>query len=324
MDKDVFGFDDSAYFGKPMSQMEMIRDRLEEEHENVILTGGPGWVSLDKEKMFPVLALRVTESPIAHSRPFKEYAVIAAWDASSGRLYAELFVEQKFIKIKRDPSIVPPPGKYSDGGALDLFARNIVPVIEGDFYNTVIVQGSKSNRFRTLVGKSEFKKDRIGFESILRERHSKNESTLGVVKDLIPEASAAGTGLLPNSIVLSIVSGKGGNGVLHDAALHIDYALPHGKFPESILRQSKTDRSDPIFFGLLATGSSIPSPLVWRVAYSPSSVKVSEDGQVRGGINIFLDQLKGMEPGQTYYFYAFSGSEMSEAAVFDYVLQAKK
>jgi hypothetical protein len=309
MTKDVFGFKNQDYFENPMSKIEGIRDDLEQSNSDAILLGGPGFIPIDKTSKFPLASLRVTESLKAYSAPFKTYAIIAVMDLGSNTLIADYVVEQKFVKIARNPNATPPPpGKYSDGGALDLFARNIIPVSIGDFYSTILILGSRSNRVRTVIANAEFEHDsdklNRSLEDISRNAKSANRNQQVIAPNKVgPEQNSPP---IPDSVGISMKFS--------------DQKIPGIGQPKPVLLLAFKLPAKPlqtaISFSLLATGSRTPSPLVWQI-----EVPVNTGGDsgpiLEGQFSIDLDTLIGKHDEQIWYLYAFSGKEISASVSVD-------
>jgi hypothetical protein len=315
MTKDVFGFSDADYFQNPMMKIEEIRDSLEERRPNSILAGGPGFVQLDKVAKLPFAALRITESMDAYEHPFKQFALVVSMDVTSDMLYADMFVEQKFVKQKRDPTGTPPPaGTYSDGGAIDLFSRKIVPIVMGDFLNSVIILDKSSNRVRTIVGSSLWQNDpdkqHAAFEK--RRQESKVVSQEPILKPWkterdeksppIPEKP--GIALVPD---FSVQDSK----VKPKWMIHVSYFLARRKSGNGISTFDDQASARIIPFSILATGNRIPNPIVWRMDVPVETPVATEAGFFNGFFSIGSDSLSGLEGNQTCYFYVFSGSELS-------------
>ena len=318
MAKDVFGFSDSDYFQNPMMKIEGIRDSLEAKNANSILAGGPNSVQLDKVAKLTLAALRITESKDAYVYPFKQFALAVSMDVTSDKLRAAMFVEQKFVKQKRDPSGTPPSaGAYSDGGAIDLFSRKIVPEVMGDFRNSVIILDRISNRVRTIVASSVLQNDPGKLDAAFRKR--RQESKFGSQETILnpketgrqvkspPLPERSGIALAPDSVV---PDSKGKPKWM----IHVSYFLARRESGNSV---SSLDEQAPeltIPFSILATGSRIPNPIVWRIDVPIESAVATEAGFLNGFFSIGSDALNGLEGNQTWYFYVFSGAELSADA----------
>ena len=309
MTTDVFGFKNQDYFENPMSKIEGIRDELEDSNSDVILLGGPSFIPIDKTSKFPLASLRVTESLKAYSAPFKSFAIIAVMDLGSNTLIADYVVEQKFVKIVRKSNATPPPpGKYSDGGALDLSTRNIIPISVGDFYSTILILGSRSNRVRTRIANEALEHDSEKLSLALKEHSQKTKSSDQNHQSIVPRkiGSEADSPPVPDSIGIAMrvselkVAGDG----KPEEVLFLSFKLP--------LKPPQSTQT----FSLLATGSRTPSPLVWQIEI-PVKTAESPGPFFQGQFSVDLDVLIGDKGGETWYFYAFSGEEISEAVSVD-------
>jgi hypothetical protein len=309
MTKDVFGFKNQDYFENPMSKIEAIRDDLEQSNSDAILLGGPGFIPIDKTSKFPLASLRVTESLKAYSAPFKSFAIIAIMDLGSNTLIADYVVEQKFVKIVRKPNATPPPpGKYSDGGALDLFNRNIIPVSVGDFYSTILILGSRSNRVRTRIANEALEHDSEKLNLALKEHSQKTKSSDQNHQSIVPRklGPEANSPPVPDStgIAMKVSELKVAGVDKTEAVLFLSFKLPFKSAPSTQT------------FSLLATGSRTPSPLVWQIEV-PVKTEESAGAICQGQFSVDAHGLIGTEGGQTWYLYAFSGEEISDPVSFD-------
>lgn len=330
MTKDVFGLKNDDYFDSPMKKIEEIRDRLEDENKRIILAGGPAYIPIDKVSKFPLSAIRVTESLDASTHLFKEFAIVTAMDISTDQLFVDMLVEQKFVKSQRDPKDnPPPPGKRSDGGALDLFSRKIVPKSGGEFLNTVILLDLKSNRVHTRIGSSSLENDPENFEVSLKMHRlesnaihhtdriykSDNHASQNIVPPIPPETGIS-IRVEPNS-----TASIGKSPIM----LYVSYNLPIRKNSEKKEQKENISEKKVIPFSFLATGTRIPIPLVWRVeTINDSEMNDLNGNSIRGFFAIDLSQLVGIEENQTYYIYAFSGIALSEPGVLKLMPSLKK
>lgn len=309
MTKDVFGFNNQDYFENTASKIEGIRDDLEQSNSDAILLGGPSFIPIDKTSKFPLASLRVTESLKAYSAPFKSYAIIAIMDLGSNTLIADYVVEQNFVKIVRKPNATPPPpGKYSDGGSLDVFARNIIPTSVGDFYSTILILGSRSNRVRTVVANEALEHDSEKLSLTLKEHAQKAKSSDQNHQSIVPRklGPEINSPPVPDSFGIAMTASdlKVAADDKTEAVLFLSFKLPF-KSPQS----TKT-------FSLLATGSLTPSPLVWQIEVPVKTGNTSESFFV-GQFSVELEDLIGNQGGQTWYLYAFSGTEISSPVSVD-------
>lgn len=304
MTKDLFGFKNQDYFENPMNKIEGIRDDLEQSNSDAILLGGPGFIPIDKTSKFPLASLRITESLKAYSAPFKTYAIIAVMDLGSNSLIADYVVEQKFVKIARNPNATPPPpGKYSDGGALDVFARNIIPISVGDFYSTILILGSRSNRVRTVIANEALEHDANKLSKTLEEYSQKSPVSSEAPNTISPIMVGKETQSpqIPdsNGISMKVFEHKFSDSGKLNTILFLSYKLP-----------TKPNRNS-LSFSILATGTRTPSPLVWKIEF-PGETEESSGSFFQGQFSVDLDVLIGDKGGQTWYLYAFSGEEISE------------
>ena len=292
-----------------MAKIETIRDRLHEENSDAILLGAPSFVPLDKTNKFPMASLRVTESLKAYEAPFQDFAILTVMDLETNRLKANFFVEQKFLKIERDPDSPPPPeGKVSDGGALDLVSRGILPSSIGDYYSTVLILGSKSNRVRTFLAEEALEHNPGKLNRALEYNARNAKASAQSRRTIVPIkiGPEPGSPPVPDSIAISMKVSqlKISEEVKPKLVLFLSFSLP--------VRPTKATQT----FHLLATGSLTPSPLVWQIEI-PLKSESSSGPFFQGHFSVDADGLIGMNGGQTWYFYVFSGKEMSDAVSVD-------
>ena len=257
-----------------------------------------------KPKNFPMACLRVTESLKAYDATFQDFAILTVMDLGTNRLKANFFVEQKFVKIERDPDSPPPPeGKVSDGGALDLVSRNILPSTIGDYYSTVLILGSRSNRVRTILANEALEHDPEKLKRALQDNAEKSNASFPNRRTIVPSkiGSEPDSPPVPDSIGISmkVLELKVPGEVKSKPILFLSFKLP--------AKPNHTTQN----FSLLATGSSTPSPQVWQVEIpvKPEASGPSSQGQ----FSVEAEDIIGKKGGQTWYFYAFSGEEISEA-----------
>lgn len=306
MMNDVFGFNNQDYFENPMGKVEGIRDHLEQFNSDAILLGAPSFIPIDKNNKFPMASLRVTQSLKAYASPFKSFAIIAVMDLGTNTLIADFVVEQKFVKIPLKPNASPPPeGKFSDGSALDLIARNIIPKSIGDYYSTVLILGSRSNRVRTVLANEALQHDETKLTKTL-ETHSRNTAASATTLKIINPKSVgqeSQSPQIPDSAGISAKVSK---------IKFLDSEKPKPVLFVSFRIPSKPNR-DVQSFNILATGTRTPSPLGWQTGI-PINTEEKAGAFLQGQFSIDLDSMIGDKGGQTWFFYVFSDTEISTPA----------
>lgn len=113
---------------------------------------------------------------------------------------------------------------------------------------------------------------------------------------------------------MAFASGVTGVPDKSNTILYVSYALPGRERALKGTESGKEAAAKSVLFNILATGTKIPNPLIWRIEAPMESGKDSDGSQVQGHFSIDVEQLHGLQHNQTYYFYVFSGAEMSEAA----------
>jgi hypothetical protein len=312
MNENVFEMNNEDFFAVPLQVSPEVGKRLIRNGFQGLFLSGPETVDLHKYSKFPVVTVRVEEAMEASRRLFKEFALITAINLDDGVLHAGFFVEQKFVKVKRDlDQDPPPPGKVADAASVDLFARISVPKYTGEYLVTAILLDRASNRIRVKVGES----DELKNEATFRKTIDRNRK-LGKPRIRVEGEASIGNGgaipPLPHEVGIELnayLSPVPGN-ARPEARLRVAFRLPKGR-SESSSKNEEAVAGVPIT--VLATGSRVSAPFVWSLEHVDVNRNSSIDRPSNlGAFDVRLSDLGGLEGNQTYAIYAFSGEVMSK------------
>lgn len=188
-----------------------------------------------------------------------------------------------------------------------MVSRNILPSAIGDYYSTVLILGSRSNRVQTILANEALEHDPEKLKRALEDNARKANAPTQNRRTIVPSKIGAepDSPPVPDSIGISMkvselkIPGE----VKSKPVLFLSFKLP--------VKPTQTTQT----FSLLATGSLTPSPQVWQVEIpvKPEASGPSSQGQ----FSVEADDIIGKNGGQTWYFYAFSGEEISEAVSVD-------
>lgn len=260
--------------------------------------------------------MNVTDARDASLHLFDDYAIVTAMDLRSGKFYADRVVEQKYVKPVRDPaSNPPPPGRSSDGAAADLFVRLGIPKVIGEYLVTGVLLNRVSNRIAVKVGPPELAGSDERFDQALSKHHEAGLKSDSTATNLIFNSGMEGPGspviIKESGIEISANPVSDLKQEKGPVMLEGSFRLPVGKKTPSLVSKGPAE-SDAFSITILATGSRLPKPLVYKF-----DIQFKHDP---GGANSYilarsfsidLNQLGWMEGGQTYSVYAFAGTAVS-------------
>lgn len=318
MNSSVFKMTDDDFFATPLQVSPEVGRELIREGFDGLVIGAPVIVNLDKHSKLPLVAVRVAESRDASLRLFKEFAIVAAMELSTGTLYADFFIEQKFAKVKREPGKnPPPPGKTADAASADLFARLDLPKSMGEYLVTTLVFDKCSNRALIRVGPSKvFQNPELFSKQVAENRSSDSVEAPVVVSGEYKDSGQDEILTLPKEpgIKVGVVSIPGRDRQPPSLLLQGVFHLPGSNANMGLggSRHEGEVRGFPVT--ILATGSRIPAPLTWKFRIIVSEPRGNTSENLKGRFSVNLTEMGGIEGNQTYAIYAFTGEFMSGPA----------
>lgn len=321
MKTDVFGLKNEDYFNSPLKNLSAVREKLEDEEFEGLLLGGPDYVPLTKDAKFPVVVLQATDAREAALHAFSDYTLLTAMDIRLNRFYVQMAMEQKYVKRERDPNQpLPEPGRSTDGGAAELFARLDMPKTEGEYLVTALLLHNVSNRLPIKVGHPDLEKNPKRFEEMLSAQHSLSDPSSKAepvhfasmkreaLSPAIPEVAGIALVVEPRSIHRDTKK---------PAMVFASYNLPLDFVPSAGEREADKSGFERASVYFLSTGSSNPRPFLKKLVLS-ATVENRKPGEasLRGYFSIELHQIGRIGKGRNH-LYAFSGREMSGPVEID-------
>lgn len=316
MSNDIFGIKTEDYFANPMKEFTQIGSRLEDNGFNGLAIGGPQFIPIHSSEKFPLAMMNVTDARDASLHLFDDYAILTAMDLHTGKLFVDMAVEQKYVKPIRNPSAnPPPPGRSSDGTTADLFQRLNIPKGLGEYLITGILWDRVSNRIQVKVGAPELSNSDQKFaQAILKYFENTIASdSIQTNVNIYSDVVNPNTPSLPEKIGINIfIHPK--NEISHEKSSCILSGSIRIQDPE--LESTKTlgniQASHYVPLTIVATGSRIPQPLVFRLKLKVKQESGTQSSpNLSGYFSVDLNQFGWLIGGQKYSIYAFAGTILS-------------
>jgi hypothetical protein len=321
------------FWDDPWRTREDIEQRLLSGGVAALLVDAPPEVPLDRRDTAPLLVLRVASYATVARFPFDRTAVVAAVDLDNNYLYAAAAAQARGPDRGEDTR-PPPPGPAISGTAVQGYALELrgllgLPWKPARYLVTLILQETTHDRLPVRLGNSPATYHDPEVDRYLNELRKQPD-----VPALVPDPRERMRPFAPHPQAPTIPAEKGMNLSVRRVIRTDDpdpvvlrcsfrlpvlrrHVVPPGADPWNPataalfdqLGENDTPPRGVVRIGLVATGSVVATPFVWRLAVPTYDPIPPGDGPVlvTGSFRVDLQSLgnvKGVE--QTLFLYAFS------------------